>query len=356
MKILDVIHNFGSNRVSDVSGICRVRSYLGNNGVVVLLTDLGGLNYGQSVTNAVEKIIKSVIENGLVIQPVTFIEHYEKELHELDTFDIVTISPITHWTPITKEKVLELISCDDSEFFERSINNRRVYEKADEIRYKYDPFIGSVYIQSPEFIARKREIIDSMVSKSLINELILSGANEQELQRIIKQDLSIIAEAYVGDDEYICFSEYPLADGFVDFVIFSGRSRMDITLIEVKGANFNLVNSNNYRSFNHKVRDAAEQIQVRLGVVYRGYEDFRRKAHEKRKKVLEGKLIHNAFIGPHSCKQVDSNKDVNIRTIVIGGRTVNDLEESQKRHDYEINSTPPIRIESWDTWLRRLKR
>lgn len=356
MKILDVVHDFGDNRITLCGGICRVRSYVGKSGIVVLLTDLGNLNDGQSVTNAVEKIIKSVTENGLVTQSAIFIEHYERDLHDFDTFDVVEISPNTHWKTISKEKVLELISCDESELFERSINNRTTYEKADKIRYKRNPFRDSVYIEDPTVIARKREILDSMIPKPAVQELINSGANEQEIQRLIKQDLSIIAEAYVGDDEYICFSEYPLADGSVDFVIFSGRSRMDIILIEVKGADFNLVNSNHYGSFNHKVRDAAEQIQKRLGVVYRGYEEFRKYAHENRKRVLEGNLIHNAFVGPLSCKQVDPNKDVNIRTIVIGGRTVNDLEESQKRHDYEINSTPPIRIESWDTWLRRLKR
>ncbi|CAI1933236.1 Shedu immune nuclease family protein [Serratia fonticola] len=356
MKILDVVHDFGNNRTSGVGGICRVRCYINKKDIIVLLTDLGELNDGQSVTNAVEKIISSVTEHGLVTQPAIFIEHYERNSYNTDTFDIVNIKPKTEWTSISLGKVLSLLGCDENEFSERSINNGRIYEQADKIRYSRDPFIDSVYISSPELISRKCEIINSMIPKSSIVQLIESGAQEQEIQRIIKNDLSLIAEAYVGGNEYICFSEYPLADGSIDFVIFTGRSRMDIILIEVKGANFNLVNANNYGSFNYKVRDAAEQIQKRLGVVYRNYESFRKDAHEKRMKVLSGDLIHNAFVGPESCKQVDPNKDVNIRSIIIGGRTVNDLEESKKRHDYEINSTPPIRIESWDTWLRRLTR
>lgn len=356
MKILDVVHDFGKNRTKSCGGICRVRNYIGIKGLVVLLTDLGELNDGQSVTNAVEKIIESITQKGFVTQPAIYIEHYERGNDELDTFDIVTLFPHTHWNSIKREEVIELIACEISELTERSINIKSVFEQADQIRYQRDPFRGSVYIDEPEIISRKIEIIESMVSKDSIKELIETGASEQELQRLIKTDLSLIAEAYVGDDEYICFSEYPLAGGSVDFVIFTGRSRMDIILIEVKGANFNLVNSNHYGSFNHKVRDAAEQIQERLGVVYRGYADFRRDAHDRRKRVLSGDLIHNAFVGPQSVKQVDPNKDVNIRTIVIGGRTVNDLEESRKRHDYENTSTPPIRIESWDTWLRRLRR
>lgn len=356
MKILDIVHDFGNNNIESCGGICRVRSYLGEKGLVVLLTDLGELNDGQSVTNAVEKIVESITKKGLVLQTPIFVEHYERDFAEYDTFDIVTVSPDTKWDSISKKEVLDLIGCDTDELAERSINNKSVFEQADQIRYKRNPFINSPYIEEPEVIARKIEIIDSMISRDSIKDLIEAGANEQELQRLIKKDLSLISEAYVRDDEYICFSEYPLADGSVDFVIFSGRSRMDIILIEVKGANFNLVNSNNYGSFNHKVRDAAEQIQKRLGVVYRGYEEFRKDAHNKRKQVLTGNLIHNAFVGPQSLKQVDPNKDVNIRTIVIGGRTVNDLEESNKRHNYETTSTPPIRIESWDTWLRRLKR
>lgn len=356
MKILDVVHDFGNNRTSSCGGICRVRSYIGSKGMVVLLTDLGELNDGQSVTNAVEIIIDSITKKGLVTQPSIFIEHYERALSEQDTFDIVTLTPHTEWKSIIKKETLNLISCGESELTERSINNKSVFEQADQIRYQRNPFRNSVYIEEPAIISRKIEIMDSMVPKESIKDLIEEGANEQKLQRLIKTDLSLIAEAYVGDDEYICFSEYPLDDGSIDFVIFTGRSRMDIILIEVKGSNFNLVNSNHYGSFNHKMRDAAEQIQKRLGIVYRQYDTFRKDAHDKRKRVLAGELIHNAFVGPQSVKQVDPNKDVYLRTIIIGGRTVNDLEESTKRHDFETTSTPPIRIESWDTWLRRLKR
>ena len=356
MKIMDVVHDYGDNRTSSCGGICRVRCFLSDNKLTVLLTELEGLNDGQSVTNAIEHIINSIVEAGLVTQSATYIEHYEGDDPDMDTFDIISLSPNTSWKSVKREIVLTLIGGDESELNNRSIQNKKIYEKADKISYRRDPFRDSVYIEEPTVIARKREIIDSMIPKASVQTLIDSGANERELQKLLKQDLSLIAEAYVGSDEYICFSEYPLDKGAIDFVIFSGRSRMDITLVEVKGANFNLVNSNHYGSFHHKVGEAAGQIQERLGIVYRNYQNFRQEAHKKRQQVLDGKLIHNAFVGPESCKQVDPNKDVNIRTIIIGGRTVNDLEESKKRHDYERNSTPPIRIESWDTWIRRLRR
>jgi hypothetical protein len=196
-----------------------------------------------------------------------------------------------------------------------------------------------------------------MISKSSLKSIIENGCKEQELQRHLKTDLSIFGEAYAKpDDEYICFSEFPLANGAIDFVVFTGRSRMDVILIEIKGAEFNLVNSNHYGAFNHKVNEAATQIQMRQGTIYRDLESFRQNVHKIRKRAEDGESIYNAFLGPRSSLLVDPKKDVNIRSVVIGGRTVNDLEESTMRHNHELSSTPPVRIESWDTWLRRLQR
>ena len=74
-----------------------------------------------------------------------------------------------------------------------------------------------------------------------MKELIDAGASERELDALIKKDLSLIAEIYSSpDDEYIVFSEFPLGEKRVDFAIFSSRSTMDVTFIEIKGADFNL--------------------------------------------------------------------------------------------------------------------
>lgn len=217
--------------------------------------------------------------------------------------------------------------------------------------------MDSKFSDSNDVVARKLEIDAGMIWKSSIETLIRSGAGEQEIQRLLKTDLSIFGEAYAKpDDEYICFSEYPVADGSVDFAVFTGRSRMDIILIEVKGSEFNLLNSNHYKEFNHKVLEAAGQIRGRLGVIYRSFESFRKSAHQIRTRAENDEKLHNALLGPYFKLHVDPDKDVNIRTVVIGGRTQNDHEESAKRQDYERGSTPPIRIESWDTWLRRLQR
>lgn len=358
MKITDIVYNFTdyNNDFSQCS-LCRVRLFIGNVGIIVLLTELDDFNDGPSVTNAIERIIKSLTSQGYVTAPAIFIEHYEKLNPINDTFDQVTIIPRTDWKELNRETVLNLIGGDDAELSDRSSKNSRIFDLSNKIRYRHDPFIDSRIQEPNNVIKRRLEIQANMISKESINALVQSGACEQELQRLIKKDLSLLGEAYAKpDDEYICFSEYPLANGFIDFVVFTGRSRMDIILIEIKGADFNLVNSNHYSAFNHKIHEAATQIKNRLGIIFRDLNTFRKVAHGHRIQAERGNNLYNAFLGPSHSLQVDPNKDINIRSIVVGGRTVNDLEESYKRHDYESTTTPPIRIESWDTWLRRLKR
>ncbi len=357
MKTFDIVHSFHDGRSCVSSGLCRVRSFICGAGTVVLLTDLGNKNHGQSVTNAVELIIQSLVEQGLVFEPAVYIEHYERGDYKNETFDIVTLHPKTTWSPLAREDALAILGCDKTELDDRSLLNKRIVQQVDSFRFIKNPFIDSRFGESNEVIARKLEISANMISKSRLQTTIQNHAGEQELQRLLKADLSVFGEVYAQPhDEYICFSEFPVADGFVDFALFTGRSRMDVILIEVKGADFNLLNSNHYKEFNHKIIEAAGQIRTRLGIVYRSLERFRIHVHQTRIRSEGGERIHNAFMGPYSRLQVDPNKDINIRTVVIGGRTQNDLEESGKRQDYESRFNPPIRIESWETWLRRLQR
>ena len=359
MKTMDIVHNYpdGDSRLE--SGLCRVRTFVNEHGTVVLLTDLDKKNDGQSVTNVVERIIKSLQQMGVVIDPATYVEHYEKEDPTSDTFDIVTVSSPggAKWKTISREEVLILLACPSTEVDERSWDNRRIIAQADRLRFSRNPFADSRYPESDAAIKRRLEIADGMVSKAKIEALVSSGMGERDFQELLKQDLSIFGEAYAKpDDEYICFSEFPLGDGFVDFVLLTGRSRMDVILIEVKGAEFNLLNSDHYKEFNHKINQAAGQLRGRLGHIYRNVTPFRDHVHSLRIRAENGEDVHNAFIGPHHGLMVDPQKDINIRTVLIGGRTVDDREESAKRHDFERLFSPPIRVESWDTWLRRLQR
>lgn len=357
MKTLDTVHRFYYGKGRGSRGLCRVRSFMGANGTTVLLTDLGDKNDGQSVTNALEVIIESILRKGLVLGPAVFIEHYERDCPSRDTFDRVSLQPKTSWSSLSRTEVIAMLGCEQAELDDRSILNTRIVEQADSLRFRKDPFVDSRFPESNEVIARKLEINERMITKGDINTLVLAGAGEREIQNLLKSDLSIFGEAYAKpDDEYICFSEFPVADGAVDFAVFTGRSRMDVVLIEVKGADFNLLNSNHYQEFNHKILEAAGQIRSRLGVIYRSFEAFRKGVHQIRARAETGENIHNSLLGPYLKLQVDPDKDINIRTVVIGGRTQDDKHESRKRQDYEATFTPQIRIESWDTWLRRLQR
>lgn len=359
MKITDIVHNYPDGNSRLVCGLCRVRAFISESGTVVLLTDLDEKNDGQSVTNAVERIIKSLQELGVVIGPVTYLEHYEREDPQCDSFDIVTIESRggTQWKTISREEALVLMGCSPSELDDRSWQNGRIVAQADRLRFSRNPFVDSHYLESHAVVKRRLEIADAKISKSEVEALISEGAGERDIQCLLKRDLSIFGEAYAKpDDEYICFSEFPLGEGFVDFVVLTGRSRMDVILIEIKGADFNLLNADHYKEFNHKINQAAGQLRSRLGQIYRDISPFRDHVHCLRARAERGEKIHNAFLGPHHRLEVDPQKDINIRTVLIGGRTVDDRTESTKRHDYERTFTPQIRIESWDTWLRRLQR
>lgn len=289
MKTLDTVHRFNDRRTHVSKGLCRVRCFVVNGSTTVLLTDMGDRNDGPSVTNAVEAVIESLLEQGVVIPPATFVEHYERTTPGSDTYDLVTLSPRTHWHTLSRDEILQLIGGNECELNERTLVNTRIGSLADRLRYKENPFVDSRYIEPDHVIQRRLEIIDSMISKREIDAVVQSQAGEREIQRLLKRDLSVFGECYgKPDDEYICFSEFPLDDGLIDFVVFTGRSRMDVVLIEVKGAEFNLVKSNHYRDFNHKITEAASQVRRRLGAIYRKLDEFRVFAHEVRQRAELG--------------------------------------------------------------------
>ena len=91
--------------------------------------------------------------------------------------------------------------------------------------------------------------------------------SEWKLDALIKNDLSLIAEIYsYPNDEYIVFSEFPVGERRVDFAIFSGRSTMDVTFIEIKGADFNLKKRGHYDNLNAKIEEANSQIGIIVSI------------------------------------------------------------------------------------------
>lgn len=187
-----------------------------------------------------------------------------------------------------------------------------------------------------------------------LKNLVENRENEQVIQRYLKDNLHILAKAYVHsaiDNEYIVFSEFPVNQGSVDFVIFTDRSRMEIIFIEVKGANFSYLNTDGTTS--QTINKCHEQILERFDFIELNYEFFRRSAHEIRQRVENGEQIYNSFLGDNNFLHVDPNKEVKYRGIVIGGHTTNDALESKKRHRLEKESNRKIQFESWDSFIRK---
>ncbi|NYB73417.1 DUF4263 domain-containing protein [Sedimentibacter hydroxybenzoicus DSM 7310] len=358
MKISDFIFEFPTH--SRYPGLCRVRIFVSSEGnIVSVLTDIGDKNPSSSVTNSIESICQSLIQKGLVTDSTLFIEHYEDDVFDLShTFDIIEFnSGCPQWHSVGFKKVKILLSCDDEEFLCLTKDNVRLQKEIDLKRHAIDPYMDFPYEEDPIIIKRRIEIEDGKISKESLKQLVDSKANEHELQEKLKTDLSVIGETYAYfQNEYICFSEFPIGERKVDFVVFTGRSRMEVVLIEVKGADFSLVNQNNYANFSSKLEEAASQLRSHWNYIHRNYEYFRRYVHELRLTIERGGLKYNAFLGASPRLSVDSNKDIIIRNVIICGRSVDDLEESKKRHEYESNSQMSLKLETWDSLLFKIRR
>lgn len=359
MKVSDFIFPFPVAGCLTTHGICRVRLFALPNTVVVLLTDLGGKNPGYPVTHGVEEIRDALVRRGFITTNALIVQHYEPGFWRSAMFDHVTFSAEGHaqWRSMSLEEAQVFIGCSADELKDSALENDRLLTEIEQIRHAIDPFVDFPIPEPASVITRKLEIERGMVPRDAIKSLIDAGAGERAMQQLLKSDLSMFGEMYSDPPgEYVCFAEFPIGRGVVDFAVFSGTSRMDVVLIEVKGADFFLVNGDPYAGFSRKINQAADQIRQRLGHAYRHLEEFRLEVHAVLKAVESGKSLYHSFPGPQEKLQVDPNKDVNIRAVVIGGRTRDDREESRKRHEYEAHFVPPIRIESWDTWFRRLRR
>lgn len=360
LKLIDTILRYPVSTVVNRDGICRIRTFINSSKeLFVVITEIDEYNPSASVTNSIENIKMTLLQRGLITDKYIIIEHYEEEYIKASTFDIVSFDNDNRpsWSAKNISKILELLEENVSEFHERTIQIKRLFNEIMKIRNQIDPYLDLPYSENHEVIKRRLEIEENHISKKEIEDLIFNGSKEQDIQKLLKKDLSIFGELYARpNEEYICFSEFPLLNGSIDFVVFSGRSRMDVILIEVKGASFNLVNQRGYKSFSSKIEEAAGQIRKRLGDIHRNYQIFRENVHKIRKKVESGQKLYNSLIGPEGNLEVDENKDISIQAVLIGGRTVKDIEESIKRHDYENTFNPKVRIESWDTWLKKIKR
>jgi hypothetical protein len=360
MKINDIIFRYSFPQNNKRDGICRVRTFVNSHfQLLVLITDLDLKNTSSSVTNSIEIIYNSLINRLIVPKDSIFIEHYEPSSIMSHTFSIVTIQDgkETLWEDISFDDIINLAECDESEIKILTLQNEVLNNEIDKLRTLIDPHLDLPSQVESSYLIRKFEIEDNMISKLEVSGLINNNAIEHQLLKLLKRDLSILAEVYANpNDNYICFSEFPLNGGFIDFVLLTGVSWMDVFLIEIKGADFNILNQGFYQKFNSRIEIAIGQIRDRLGYIHRNMDEFRKNIHSIRERIISGESLYNSFIGPDSTVRVDKNKDVNIHSVIIGGRTIDDLKESKKRYDLEWSLSLPIKLESWDTFLRKLRR
>jgi hypothetical protein len=102
MKISDFIFRFSTRR-SRNDGLCRVRTFVcGDSSVTALITDVGSLGTGHSVTNTIEDIREGLVRQGLVPESAKLIEHYES-VSGTATFDVLSFDHDQNprWNKIT---------------------------------------------------------------------------------------------------------------------------------------------------------------------------------------------------------------------------------------------------------------
>ena len=105
-----------------------------------------------------------------------------------------------------------------------------------------------------------------------------------------------------------------------------------------------------------KIEEANSQIRNHRKYIYNEYDIVRENLHNIREKAQSGQKIYNAFLAPKRELLVDSNKNVNMRFVIIAGRTPeNDLKESDLRYQFGINNSD-VELFSWNAWIRRLRR
>ncbi len=362
MKISDFIFDFKENIDRLDKGFCRVRIFSVEGNLYVILTELKN-NCGNSVTNLVEDIIEALINKGYVsAEQAIFIEHYEASsvLCPNPKFDIVSLTPKTDWKGISLrkfQKMLKLSPEQLQEFITNSLENKKFFKETERLILQHTPSAYTKFHENKEWVIRKLDIENNMKPKKALIELINNNANERELLNFFHSDLSFFGDMYAQlANEYIVIPEFPLDNGFIDFVIFTGRSRMDVIFVEVKGADFYLMNESGYADFNHKIHQAKKQIRDRLdSAVYHNYDMFRKFCHKLRQDIEKGKEKRAHLLGANGYLGVDPNKDIKIRTAIIGGRSRDELKESQERHKFE-RDTIPIELDSWDSWVARLSR
>jgi hypothetical protein len=189
-----------------------------------------------------------------------------------------------------------------------------------------------------------------------LKRLVEARSAEREFQTLLKANLHFIGQCFNNPiNEYIAFSEFPFGANICDFVVFTGRSRMNIMAIETKGADFAF--STEAGLIAAEINHAAKQMRDRFDFIDSNYEEFRKYAHNLRREVECGSSRYNSVLGPLAPLDVDTLKDITWQGIVIGGFIRDDSYESRERTKLERQALPYISIKyySWDSFIRKIE-
>lgn len=351
MKISDFIFSFKTVRVY-VEVICRVRIFnIVENEIICVITNIKSLSNTVYLDVVCDIVIDELNEKGMLLNCNMYILHDEYD----DSMSIISKKGEVIKS-ISQSALINLLGCNENEFSIKSMEIPDVRNRIEKKLYEIDPFINNKYLKPPLYFKRKIEIQSNAISKKQLKELIDSEAEERKLGELLKRDLSIIGEVYaLHNDEYIVFSEFPIGNKRVDFAVFSGRSTMNVTFIEIKGSNFNLKTRGNYDKLSAKIEEANSQIRNHRKYIYNNYEKFRKNMHIIRKRVEDGEKLYNAFLSPIGKLQVDSDKNINVRFVIIAGKTPeDDLAESDLR--FQFGTDNDVELYSWNSWIRRIQR
>ena len=357
MKISDFIFQYTPANMMRTDSLCRVRLFVNAEKLYALITDVGGKYCPASVINFIENIKEQLIQRGYISESTILITHDEDTLSGYGSFDLVTFgrNNSARFHDSSLEKVSELLGCSHRELLDKTLKNRRLFDQLEQRHHLIRPFTRDTYIENYGVLSRRYKIKDTTITKSELAAFLADNPSERALAAFFKRDLAFFADLFAYPaEEYIVVPELKIEEGFVDYAILSGRSRMDVTLIEIKGANFDLMGSTGYRNFSYKTNEALQQVRGREGTIIRDYPRYRAYFHEIREAVETGNNRHQAFRGPKGKLEVDPDKDINIRLVVIAGRSQNDLEESIERHNLERHTSLPLRLESWDSLLNKI--
>lgn len=360
MKINDFIFRFRCKGALSAYGICRVRLFVNQQAEVYAVLSELEENPSVSVTNAVERICEQLVDAKKIPAQARIIEHYPPAKFFPQSFDLVTLHGTGRpdWQSISRKAAETLLDCGPEEFSEDGPEDPRLQA---EIRQALEgtPALRVLrFAEPPEVSERRLEIAAARHTRAELTALLDARPTEQALAAFLKEDPSLLAERYARPaDEYICFSEFPVGDtGRVDFALLTGRSRMDVYLIELKGGKHALRRTDHYGSFRAAVQEGRDQLIRRASWVERHYGEFCRFVHQVRRAVEAGQRPYRAFPGPKHRLLVDPEKDIKLHLILIGGRTSRELEDSQARHREDQAARFHMETETWDSWIRKLTR